>query len=91
MDYIKRGLGRMGTPLAWLFCLFGSLAAFAMGNAVQAGNIAQAVGTALNCFSPGLEGPGLRLALGLGLAVLVAVVMLGGAGRLGASANCWCP
>lgn len=83
MDYIKRGLGRMGTPLAWLFCLFGSLAAFAMGNAVQAGNIAQAVGTALNCFSPGLDGPGLRLALGLGLAVLVAVVMLGGAGRLG--------
>lgn len=84
MDYITRGLGKAGRPLAWLFCLFGSLAAFAMGNAVQAGNIAQAVGTALACFSPGLDGPGLRLVLGLILAALVAIVMLGGATRLGA-------
>lgn len=83
MDYINRGLGRIGTPLAWVFCLFGSMAAFAMGNAVQAGNIAQAVGMAVDCFSPGLDGVGLRLILGVGLAVLVAVVMLGGAGRLG--------
>ncbi len=43
MYYIKNGLGRNWRWLAWLFALFGTLAAFGIGNMVQANSVADAI------------------------------------------------
>ncbi len=81
MYYITGGLGRRARPLAVVFALGGCGAAFAGGGGVQAGNIAAALSPVMD--ASGHDGA-FRLALGLVLAALAAVVLLGGAARLGA-------
>ncbi len=41
MMYIERGLGKKWKPLAMVFCVFGALAAFGIGNMVQANAVAE--------------------------------------------------
>ena len=73
MRYITEGMGRRWRWLAVLFAVFGALAAFGIGNMVQANSVAH-----------GLEQFGLpRIASGLGLVALVGVVTIGGIRRLG--------
>ncbi|WP_031433993.1 alanine/glycine:cation symporter family protein [Methylomarinum vadi] len=47
MYYINNGLGKNWRWLAWLFALFGMLAAFGIGNMVQANSVADALDTQL--------------------------------------------
>ncbi len=47
MYYINNGLGKNWRWLAWLFALFGMLAAFGIGNMVQANSVADALETQL--------------------------------------------
>lgn len=47
MYYINNGLGKNWRWLAWLFALFGMLAAFGIGNMVQANSVADALNTQL--------------------------------------------
>ena len=72
MRYIADGLGWKW--LGWLFALFGAIAAFGIGSMVQSNSVALA-----------LEGTwGIsRVATGVVLAVLVAVVIIGGIKRIG--------
>lgn len=86
MYYIRNGLGKGWNWLAGLFCVFGALAAFGIGNAVQIGNITDAVNTAVQAFNPGAAAYAgtINLVLGVILAVITAVVLLGGVKRLGA-------
>jgi AGCS family alanine or glycine:cation symporter len=73
MRYITEGMGRRWRWLAVLFAVFGALAAFGIGNLVQANSVAH-----------GLEQFGLpRIASGLALVVLVGMVTIGGIRRLG--------
>ncbi|MCF0143166.1 MAG: sodium:alanine symporter family protein, partial [Parasporobacterium sp.] len=50
MYYIKNGLGKKWGWLGALFCIFGGLAAFGIGNATQVQSIASAINNAIDQF-----------------------------------------
>ena len=74
MYYITNGLGRSWKWLAVIFAILGGLASFGIGNISQSNEIAGAMTDLLN-VPP--------IATGVGLAVLVAVIILGGVKRIG--------
>ena len=80
MYYIRRGMGERWRPLAAAFALCTVLASFGMGNIVQVHTIAAAVVTAL----PQVQSFAAALVTGLAAALIVALVTLGGARRIGA-------
>ena len=69
MYYIKNGLGENWRWLAFTFALFGTIAAFGIGNTIQANSVADAAATNLN-IPHGWTG--------LILAVMTAIVLIGG-------------
>lgn len=85
MYYIRNGLGESWNRLGRLFCLFGALAAFGIGNMAQINTVAaainEAVGDIIVVTAPQQE----RIALAVGIicAVLVCFVLLGGIRRIG--------
>ena len=85
MYYIKNGLGKKWIWLAYLFAAFGVLTVFGTGNATQVNTIITAIDTALYNFNllPEKTAPVLNLILGIGLAVLIALILLGGIKRIG--------
>ena len=86
MYIMTRGLGNRWKPMAKLYCLFGVLASFGVGHATQVNTLTAAVGSML--LSCGMEpGTGMDWLLGILLAVLVAVALLGGADRIGKAAE----
>ena len=52
MYYIKNGLGKNWKWLGAVFCVFGGLASFGIGNAVQVGNITSSINNAIQQFAP---------------------------------------
>ena len=85
MYYIKNGLGSRWQFLAVLYSLFGVLTVFGTGNATQVNTIVTAIDSALLATGSGLNGilPTLNLIVGILVAVLVALVLLGGIKRIG--------
>jgi len=86
MYYIKNGLGRNWKWLGAVFCVFGGLASFGIGNAVQIGNITDAVHTAILVFVPSAaeNQVTINIVLALTLMAVVGIVLLGGVKRVGA-------
>ena len=85
MYYIKNGLGKHWQWLAVLYSLFGVLTVFGTGNATQVNTIIAAIDAPLLQFGV-LEGTGLNtlnLIIGVAVAMLVAMVLLGGIKRIG--------
>ena len=93
MYYIKNGLGRHWQFLAALYSLFGVLTVFGTGNATQVNTIVAAIDTALTEFN--VVGQNtlstLNLVVGIVVAMLVAMVLLGGIKRIGSVSERWCP
>ena len=86
MYVMTRGLGEKFRPMAAAYCLFGVVAAFGVGNATQINAVATGVHTVLDMAGiPSSRGG--DLLLGALLAGLIAALMLGGAGRIGAAAE----
>ncbi len=85
MYYIKNGLGKNWQWLAVLFAIFGVLAVFGTGNATQANTIVTAINSALISFGLLAEDQlkTCNLFLGVLIAVLVTLVLLGGIKRIG--------
>ena len=85
MYYIKHGLSKHWQFLAVLYSLFGVLTVFGTGNATQVNTIVAAIDTAL--LEYGVVGGGalstLNLVVGIAVAMLVAMVLLGGIKRIG--------
>ena len=85
MYYIKNGLAPKWRFLAVLYAALGVLTVFGTGNATQVNAIITAVDTALLNFQ--VIGPGnvdtLNLCIGIGLALVVAMVLVGGLKRIG--------
>ena len=85
MYYIKNGLSKHWQFLAFFYSLFGVLTVFGTGNATQVNTIVAAIDTALTAFrvvgSNAL--PTLNLVVGIIVAMLVAMVLLGGIKRIG--------
>ena len=74
MYYIEKGLGKNFKWLAVIFAILGGLACFGIGNIAQSSEISGAM-NALFGLSP--------LATGIILAIIVAVVIIGGVKRIG--------
>ena len=86
MYYISKGLGKKWKWLAVLFAAFASLACFGIGNMSQVNSITGSVINAVEAFTTISTGTEMLLKwiLGLGLAALVAIILLGGIKRIGA-------
>lgn len=85
MYYIKNGLGSRWQFLAVIYSLFGVLTVFGTGNATQVNTIVTAIDSALLATGSGLNGilPTLNLIVGVVVAMMVAMVLLGGVKRIG--------
>ena len=84
MYIIRGGLGWRWRWAAGLYALFGVLASFGVGNAAQVNTVTAALETAG-------AGRGFSAALGICMAVLVARMVSGGAGRLAEAAEALVP
>lgn len=85
MHFIEQGMGPKFRWLAVLFAVFTALASFGIGNMFQANNVAAAVNTLVHGHDTA-SSAGLNLAVGLVMAGLVAVVIVGGIKRIAAFA-----
>ena len=93
MYYIKNGLGKNYSWLGVLFCIFGALAAFGIGNATQVQSIGEAIGTAIDSLGGNVGASTItflgstftvcNLIVGIIVAVIVALVSFGGIKRIG--------
>ncbi|WP_067514617.1 alanine/glycine:cation symporter family protein [Endozoicomonas ascidiicola] len=82
MYYIKNGLGPKWAWLGMLFAIFAAIAAFGIGNTVQANSVANVLNS--NFGIP-------VIATGVVMMVLVGAVLLGGVRRIGAVAGALVP
>ena len=97
MYYIRNGLGKNWTWLAFVFSLLGALAAFGIGNMTQVNTIATSINTAIDAFGGntaansviffGQKVPFSSLIIGGIVAVIVALVLFGGIKRIGSVAE----
>lgn len=85
MYYIKNGLKKHWHWLAYLFSAFGVLTVFGTGNATQVNTITTAINTALMNYHVISKDAVLtvNLVVGIILAVLIALILLGGIRRIG--------
>lgn len=85
MYYIKNGLKKHWHWLAYLFAAFGVITVFGTGNATQVNTITTAIDSAL--FNYGIISKDststINLVIGIVLAVLLALILLGGIKRIG--------
>ena len=85
MYYIKNGLGKKWVWLAYLYAFFGACAVFGTGNATQVNTITAAIDSALVNYNV-LSGGGIKLCnliIGIVIAGLVGLILLGGVKRIG--------
>ena len=85
MYYIKNGLSKKWHWLAYLFAAFGVLTVFGTGNATQVNTIATAINSALlnyNVISESAVSTS-NLIIGIIIAILIAMILLGGIKRIG--------
>ena len=82
MYYIKNGMGEKWKPLAFAFALFGTIAAFGIGNMVQANAVAGAMESAFG-FDNQMTG--------IVMMVLVGLVLFGGIKRIAKTATALVP
>ena len=82
MYYIKNGMGEKWKPLAFAFALFGTIAAFGIGNMVQANAVAGAMESAFDINNQ---------VTGLILMALVGLVLFGGIQRIAHTATALVP
>ncbi len=85
MYFIKNGLGKNWMWLAYAFSFFGIIAVFGTGNATQVNTITAAINTALLSFQiiPEAAIPTAKLVIGIIIALLVGLILLGGVKRIG--------
>ncbi len=86
MEIIRRGLPSSLRFLAGAYCFFGVVAAFGVGSATQVTAVLDGISGAVEALGGTVPG-WLFPVLGLGMAVLTAALLLGGAKRIGAAAE----
>ncbi|NPA72302.1 MAG: sodium:alanine symporter family protein [Gammaproteobacteria bacterium] len=82
MYYIKNGMGAKWKPLAFAFALFGTIAAFGIGNMVQANAVAGAMESAFGINNQ---------LTGVIMMILVGLVLFGGISRIAKTATALVP
>lgn len=90
MYTILNGLGEKWRPMASCYCVFGVIAAFGVGNAAQINAVMTGVDSVLQVLGREPRLP-IHLLLGILLALLIGVLLQGGARRIGAAAETLIP
>ena len=90
MYIISRGLGKRWQWMACTYSFFGIIAAFGVGNATQINAVVAGINGVLSRFG-GEETRLQNLIMGFALALLVALMFLGGARRIGKTAEMLVP
>lgn len=85
MYYIKNGLSKKWHWLAYLFSAFGVLTVFGTGNATQVNTITTAIDSALFNYNIITEDKAslVNLLIGIFLALIIALILIGGVKRIG--------
>ena len=85
MYYMKNGLSKKWNFLAYLYAGLGVLTVFGTGNATQVNTITASIDTALLSYNLITKDSvfGVNLVLGIFIAIMVAMVLLGGVKRIG--------
>ncbi len=85
MYYIKNGLSRKWHFLGYLYAALGVLTVFGTGNATQVNTITASINTALQSYGLLSQDSvfGVNLVIGILIAIMVAMVLLGGVKRIG--------
>ena len=86
MYMIQNGLHKRWHWLAYVYSFFGVIAAFGVGNATQINAVISGVNEVV-IFYGGTPRKNIDLLIGVGLAALVSLMLLGGAKRIGALAE----
>jgi len=86
MYMICQGLGKRWHLLAWIYSFFGVVAAFGVGNATQINAVVGGINQTIIAFGGEQTDFG-NLLMGIALAVLIGVMLLGGMKRIGAVAE----
>ncbi len=89
MYIISRGLPR-GKALAFVYCFFGAVASFGVGNATQINTVIQSVHSTANAMGHPLPA-WFNAAAGVIMSLLIMYLFLGGAGRIGRIAEILVP
>ena len=82
MHMIEQGMGKRYRFLAAVYCFFGVVAAFGVGNATQINALIGGVNSVICAFG-GQESRSINVVLGIALALLIMSMLLGGAKRIG--------
>ncbi len=85
MYMVRLGMGKKWQPLAGVYCFFGVVAAFGVGSATQINAVLGGINGAVRALG-GCESEFVNLLIGIGLAVLIVLVLFGGAKRIGSVA-----
>lgn len=86
MYMIRNGMKKRWAPLAGIYCFFGVVAAFGVGNATQVNAVVTGINQALTAFG-GEETAFGNLVMGIILAALITSILLGGMRRIGQMAE----
>ena len=86
MYVIRNGMGKRWNWLASLYCFFGVVAAFGVGNATQINTLVSSINDLLRNYGgqPSMRG---NLLMGIGFSVLIFTMLSGGAKRIGVVAE----
>lgn len=82
MYYIKNGLGKNWVWLGGVFCVLGLLASFGIGNIAQVNTMANSIAGAFRQFAA-VEPQSLNLIIGIVLAIIIGLIIIGGIKRIG--------
>lgn len=86
MYMIRKGMGDQWNWLAILYCAFGVIAAFGVGNCTQVNAVISSVNDVLRFFGTE-ESRGGNLLMGIVLAVIIGAMLSGGARKIGTTAE----
>lgn len=90
MYVMVNGLGRRWKPMATVYCLFGVVAAFGVGNAAQVNAAISGIREVVNRFG-GTVSFHQTLLLGMLMAAFIGTMLFGGAKRIGTAAEALVP
>lgn len=90
MLIIRKGLGNRYAPLAVCYSVFGIVAALGIGNATQMNAVISVVQAAAEDIGIVFDGA-MTIAIGAGMAVLVCLMVSGGASKIGSAAELLVP
>lgn len=81
MYIVQHGMGPKWKPLAAIYCFFGIVAAFGVGSATQINAVLGGINGAIITLG-GSESTAVNIAIGIVLALLTVLILLGGAKRI---------